>query len=96
MDYGAFNVRTDVNACDCARGPTDTVRESALKVDSGRKIPGPGCLSLHFSKKACILQADNLVHSRNCTPNHADTVPSGVISLVTPETDFCRSSATSY
>ena len=36
---GSFNVRTDVNACDCARGCTDTVRESALKVDSGRKIP---------------------------------------------------------
>ena len=39
MDYGIFNVRTDVNACDCARGCTDAVRESALKVDSGRKNP---------------------------------------------------------
>ena len=39
MDYGIFNVHTDVNACDCALGFTDTVRESALKVDSGRKIP---------------------------------------------------------
>ena len=41
VDYGIFNVRTDVNACDCTRGCTDTVRlrESALKVDSGRKIP---------------------------------------------------------
>ena len=38
MDYGIFNARTDVNACDCTRGCTDTVRESALKVDSGRKI----------------------------------------------------------
>ena len=35
MDYGIFNVRTDVNACDCAQGCTDTVRESALKVDPG-------------------------------------------------------------
>ena len=26
-------MRTDVNACDCARGCTDTVREPALKVD---------------------------------------------------------------
>ena len=34
-----FNVRTDVNACDCTLGCTDTVRESALKVDSGRKFP---------------------------------------------------------
>ena len=39
MDYRIFNVRTDVNAGDCTRECTDTVRESALKVDSGRKIP---------------------------------------------------------
>ena len=38
-DYRSFNVRTDVNARHCARGCTDTERESALKVDSGRKIP---------------------------------------------------------
>ena len=34
-----FDARIDVNACDYAGGCTDTVRESALKVDSGRKIP---------------------------------------------------------
>ena len=39
MYYGIFNVCTYDNACDCPRGCTDTVRESALKVDSGRKIP---------------------------------------------------------
>ena len=39
MDYRIFNVRTDVNACDYTRVCTDTVRESALKVDSERKIP---------------------------------------------------------
>ena len=39
MDYRIFNMRSDVNACDCSRGCTDTVRESALIVDSGRKIP---------------------------------------------------------
>ena len=33
LDYGIFTVRTDVNACDCTRGCTDTVRESALKTD---------------------------------------------------------------
>ena len=38
-NYGIFDVRTEVNECDCARGCTDTVRESALKVDSRRKIP---------------------------------------------------------
>ena len=37
-DYRIFNVSTDFNACDCTRG-TDTVRESARKVDSGRKTP---------------------------------------------------------
>ena len=30
-----FNERTDVNVCNCTRGCTDTVRESALKADSG-------------------------------------------------------------
>ena len=39
MDHGIFNVRTDVNACNCTRVCADTVRESALKVDSGIKIP---------------------------------------------------------
>ena len=39
MVYEIFNVRTDVNACDCAQEYTDTVSESALKVDTGRKIP---------------------------------------------------------
>ena len=37
MDYGILNVRTDINACDCTRRFTDTVRESALKVDSRRR-----------------------------------------------------------
>ena len=39
MDHKIFNVYMDVDACDCTLGCTDTVRESALKVDSGRKIP---------------------------------------------------------
>ena len=37
MDYEIFNVRTDVNACDCTWGCTDTVKGFALKVDSGRE-----------------------------------------------------------
>ena len=41
MDYGIFNVRTDVNACDCTRGCTDTLKEPAMKVTSGRKNPLP-------------------------------------------------------
>ena len=39
MDYRIFNMCIDVNACDYTRGCMDTVRESMLKVDSGRKIP---------------------------------------------------------
>ena len=39
MDYRIFNVRTDVNACDFTRDVRTHVRESALKVDSGRKTP---------------------------------------------------------
>ena len=39
MDYGIFNVCTDVIISDCTRECRDTVRESALKVDSGREIP---------------------------------------------------------
>ena len=43
-------MRMDVNACDCTRGCTDTrKRESALKVDSGRKIP-------------CLYESENIGH----------------------------------
>ena len=38
IDCRISNVRKDVNARGCTRGCTDTVREPALKVDSGRKI----------------------------------------------------------
>ena len=38
MDYRIFNMRTDVNACDCTQGSMDTIREFTLKVGSGRKI----------------------------------------------------------
>ena len=38
MDYRIFNMCTDVNACNCTWGCTDTVRESALTVDYRRKI----------------------------------------------------------
>ena len=32
-------MRADVNACDCTLGVRTHVKESALKVDSGGKIP---------------------------------------------------------
>ena len=47
MDYGIFNVRTDVNACNRARGCTNTVRESALKVDSAACWSGAPPTELH-------------------------------------------------
>ena len=37
MDYGIFNVRTDVNACNCTREHIDTLRESASKLTLGEK-----------------------------------------------------------
>ena len=39
MNYRIFIVRTDVNACDFTWGCTDSERESALKVNSRKKIP---------------------------------------------------------
>ena len=38
MDYRIFNVHTDVNGI-ALRGCSNIMRESALKVDCGRKIP---------------------------------------------------------
>ena len=35
---GIFNMCTDVKPCNCTWGCTDTQRESALKLDPGRKI----------------------------------------------------------
>ena len=49
---GIFNVRTDGDASDCTiahGGCTDTVRQSALKVDSGRKNPLP-----HRGTRTCF------------------------------------------
>ena len=39
MDCRIFNRGTDVSACNCTEGCAVIVRESALKVDYGRKIP---------------------------------------------------------
>ena len=38
MDYRIFNLHADVNTCDCTWGYKDTVRESALKVDSEKNL----------------------------------------------------------
>ena len=39
--FGIFNVHTDVGAATVHGGCTDTVRQSALKIDPGRKDPLP-------------------------------------------------------
>ena len=57
MDYGIFNVHTHVNACDCTRGCTDTGRESALKADSGRKIP---CRTARIEPESATCRSDAL------------------------------------
>ena len=46
MDNRIFNVRTDVSACDCTQGCTDTVRESALTADCERKLCRTGEMNL--------------------------------------------------
>ena len=52
IDHRIFNMRTDVSACDCTWGYKDTARESALKVDSERKIPYYTCSNLDISLAA--------------------------------------------
>ena len=57
MDYGIFNVRTNLNACDCTLGCTDTVRESTLKVDTGRKksLAAPGNRTMRRRRAGAML-----------------------------------------
>ena len=56
MDYRVFDMHTDVTACDCIQGCTDTIRESALKVDSGRKILCRSReLNLHWRRASWML-----------------------------------------
>ena len=46
--FGIFNVHTDVNACDCTWGCTNTVREFELTADHGgeKSILAQGNLNL--------------------------------------------------
>ena len=39
IDYRILNVSTNINACDCTRGYTDTARDSAPQVDCEKRIP---------------------------------------------------------
>ena len=61
MDYRIVIVCPDVNACDCTQGCTDTKRESALKVDSRKKIPfHAGESNLHQQCDGRMLQPTEL------------------------------------
>ena len=63
MDYLTFNMRADVTACDCTQECLDTVREFALKDDSGRKIPcRTGKLNL------CQWCAGQMLHQQSYIP----------------------------
>ena len=53
MDWRILIMHTHVNACDRTRGCTDTKRESALTVDSGKKI-------------ICCTGESNLRQRRDC------------------------------
>ena len=67
MDYRIFNMCTDVNACDCTWGCTDTVRECTalgnqtciggmLVLYSTNGVTSPFCVHTR-GKKSCVLKA---------------------------------------
>ena len=63
-------MRTDVKACNCTEGCMDTVRESALKVNSGKQIPcHTGELNLHQRCAGPVLYQLNYIPiaRRTCT-----------------------------
>ena len=66
MDYRIFNVLTDVNACDCTQGCTDTERESAPKVVSGKKIP---CCT--GESNLCQRHDSLMLYQLSCIPSPA-------------------------
>ena len=68
MDYGIFNVRTYINACDCTSGCADTVRESALKVDFERKIP---CRTVNRTSVGDV-SAVPMLYQLSYIPTHKD------------------------
>ena len=69
MDYRIFNVITDVNTCDCIPRCTDTVRDFALKVDSGRKIP---CRTRESN--LCQRRASPMLYQLSYIPTHSAAV----------------------
>ena len=81
MYHKISNVRTDVNACSCTRGCTDTVRESALKTDSGKKIPScTGDSNLRQQR------AGPMLYQLSYIPNRAAGSPCRHVSHIETET----------
>ena len=76
MDYQIFNICKDVNACLCTWGCMDTVKESALKVDSGRKIPcRTGGLNLHqWHASSTLYQLSHIATTFACLYSHQFSV----------------------
>ena len=75
MDNGIFNVHTDVNACDCTRGCTDTIRESALKVDSRKKKRKKPLPHRRIDSTSTTCRCDALPTELH--PNPATAIPYG-------------------
>ena len=72
-------MRADVNACDCTWGCMDTVEESALKVDSGRKTH---CCSRGIKPASAEGRSDAL-------PTELHLHPMKMAQENTPKARFC-------
>ena len=85
-DNGIFNVRKDVNASNCIRGRTDTVRGFALKVDLGEKSLAA------LGNRTCVggvtVWCSTSWATSHC--NHWVSLISGFVSLFVFETDAGR------
>ena len=77
MDNRILNVCRNVNACDCTRGFMATVRESALKVDSGRKVP---CCT--GESNLCWQRAGPMLYQLSYIPPMTYSLPSSHLSLI--------------
>ena len=92
MDYSIFNVRIDVDACNCTRECTDTVRESAPNVDIWEKNPLPH-RGIELASAACRSDAvptelhprPMLMYDRSSDVEYRDSVAAGFLRGKRPE-----------
>ena len=74
---------TDVNANDCTRGCTDTVREAAVKVDFWRKIHCRiGELNLHQRRVGLTLYLLTFISALRSECNNDVTSPGSILATV--------------